>query len=98
MKAKQKVIERIEKNLLIALFDYLVPFLDKKIKPKAAEKTNNLENIVLNSKPKIGLSDIRKIEDLLLENIDENTKTGRISGSNSRNGLYCLNLTRKKEI
>ena len=64
------IIGRIESDLLSSLFQYLVPFIDKKInskalKQKSAPKTCNLEKIVENSKPKIGINDVKELEKLL---------------------------------
>ena len=67
---KNKIFDRIELELLSTLFNYVVPFLNKKInftKRESKQKTGNLENIV-NSKPKIDIKDIKELEELLLKN------------------------------
>jgi len=48
---KQKFIERVESELISKLFDYAVPFIDKKINIKTKQKeenkkTSSLENIL----------------------------------------------------
>ena len=58
-------IKRIELELLSALIDYVIPFIDKKPKPQKKEaKRNNLENII-NQQPKIIFDDFRKLENVL---------------------------------
>ena len=94
-------IKKIESDLLAALFDYVVPFLNKKINIKATQKEkdskiNNLENILNNSKPKINSKDIRELEAVLFKNLNENIKINKNIGINSKNIFYSLNLTRKK--
>ena len=68
-KEKNKIIQRLELELLSTLFDYVVPFIDKKICIKAPkeeqQKPSNLEDIVNNPKPKIDFKDIKELESLL---------------------------------
>ena len=82
-----------------ALFDYVVPFIDKKIRAKAAQKeqnkTGNLENIV-NQKPKISFEDAKELEALLLRNLNEKVKVNKEIGISKNNVFYKLDLTRKK--
>ena len=98
-----KIIERIESELLSTLFNYLVPFIDKKIKTSKKiflEKSfltnqGNLENII-NSKPKIDFKDIQDLESLLLKNLSNNVKSSKSVGFNSNNISYSLNMKRQK--
>ncbi len=94
---KSSIIDRIELELLSTLFDYIVPFIDKKrnIKKEQEQKTKNLENIV-NSKPKIDFNDVKELESLLLKKLDESTKANQNVSINSQNILYTLNLRRQK--
>ena len=92
---KCNFVDRIERELLSALLDYAVPFLGKKLKePKRRSPDSNLENIVLNSKPKIGFSDVRKIEELMSINSNsaEIKRNSRIAAPNF---LHSFDLTRK---
>ncbi|MBI3027293.1 hypothetical protein HYY70_04200 [Candidatus Woesearchaeota archaeon] len=99
----QKIIGKIESELLSTLFYYVVPFLDKKInlRQKQQQKTSiqqqkNLENILDNIQPKIGLKDIRELEALLLKNLSDNVKAGKKIGVSSSAISYSLNLIRQK--
>lgn len=93
---KSKIIERIESELLLTLFDYVVPFIEKKIKPIQKErKTSNLENII-NSKPKIDFKDVKELELLLLANLNKNVKVDKSVGVASNDIFYSLNLRRQK--
>ena len=96
MESKEKIFEKIEKDLLIALLDYAVPFLTKKIKTPKRKNNFNLEKIVLNSRPKIGLDDFRELENSLLKNFN-----GQSAGSKSRSASlgsisYSIAMARKK--
>ena len=96
---KTKVIEKLESELLLTLFNYVVPFIDKKIKITKKEqnqKQSNLENIVSNSKPKIDFKDIKELEGLLLKNLNENVKVNKNIGVNRSDVFYSLNLRRQK--
>lgn len=97
---KGSVINRIESELLSTLFNYAVPFIDKRVNKKAPQKgqnneIKNLENIV-NSKPKIDFKDIKELESLLLRNLNENVKVNKRAIINPDNILYTLNLTKQK--
>ena len=98
---KNKIIERIERDLLIALLDYAVPFLNKKIKTPKRKNSFNLENIVLNSRPKIGLNDFKELEKELLMNLNTRSRENVKSNSNAKFNLdnisYSFAITRKKE-
>ena len=96
--SKNKIFERIELELLSALFNYVAPFFNKKIisaKKESKQKAGNLENII-NSKPKIDFKDIKELEELLLRNLDENIKINKNVEINLKNVFYNLNLSRKK--
>ena len=97
--SKSKAIDKIELELLSALFDYVAPFIDRKINgkiKKKEQKQGNLENIVANSKPKIDFKDIKELEELLLKNLNENVKVNKNVGVSSNNIFYSLNLRRQK--
>ena len=94
-----KAIKRIESELLLALFDYAVPFLGEKLdikKQKDNQKTGSLEDIAANSKPKIGLRDLKELESLLLANLSKDIKINKSSEVNSGNAFYSLNFKRQK--
>ena len=58
-------IKKIESELLSTLFNYIVPFIDKKIKTikkEEEQKTSTLENIVKNTKPKIDFKNVKHKE------------------------------------
>ena len=96
---QNKIIDRIELELLSALFNYAAPFIDKKINLKLTQKNNkenNLETLIQNSKPKIAFDDIKELENLLLNNLNENIKVRKNIRINSNNLFYSLNLRRKK--
>src|SRR3989344_4817003 len=97
---KKEFIEKIESELLLALFDYAVPFLNKKInvknqKKEQNQKTSNLENIV-NTKPKIDFNDIKELESLMLKNLGSSVKSNKNAGIKSNNIFYSLSLKRQK--
>ena len=91
-----RFIDRIENELLKTLFDYVVPFLDKKTKSPKKEIVDNLESIINNQKPKIEIKDIKELESLLLKNLTDNVKIDKKAGINSRNIFYSLSLAKKK--
>jgi len=94
-----KFIERIESELLLTLFNYVIPFIDKKIKITKKEKNqkiSNLENIVNNSKEKIRIEDIKKLEALLLKNLSNDVKVNKNVEITSNNIFYSLGFTKKK--
>ena len=96
---KNKFIERIELELLSALFDYVVPFIDKKLNKATTgknQKTSNLESILTNTNPKINFKDIKELEMVLLRNLKENVKANKNVGINSNGAFYSLNLRRPK--
>ena len=97
---KENFIEKIESELLLMLFDYVAPFLDKRIKLKAENKksepkTSNLENIV-NGKPKIDFKDFKELELLLSKNLSENAKSSKKAEIKNGSKIYSLNLRRQK--
>src|SRR3989344_9515727 len=87
MESKEKIFEKIEKDLLIALLDYAVPFLGKKIKSPKRKNSFNLENIVLNSRPKIGINDFKELENELLMNFNTQSRGNIKANSNAGSGL-----------
>ena len=97
MNSKGKVIEKIEKDLLIALLDYVVPLLSKKTPKKPLNGKKGLEDIVQNTKPKIGFSDIKDIGELLARNPSNNVKARHSSVISSNNLVYSIAFSRKKE-
>lgn len=97
---KIEIIERLELELLSTLFDYAVPFLNKKInvknqKKEQNQKTSSLENII-NTKPKIDFNDVEELESLMLKNLSENVKINKSAEIKSNNVFYALNLKRQK--
>ena len=94
MQTKSKLIEKLESELLLTLFDYVVPFVNDKINIIKQKSTNNLENIV-NQKPKIALKDIKELESLLLKNFKGDVKNNKKIDAN--NLIYSLNLAGKNE-
>lgn len=96
---KNNVIQRIESELLSALFMYAIPFLNKKIRVNPAKKEEvrdkSLEGII-NARPKIGFRDIQELEKLLLQNLDESTKSNKSKSISPGSILYSLSLMRRK--
>jgi len=93
---KSKIIDKIELGLLSTLFNYIVPFVDKKIAAKPARKDEgNLENIV-NQKPKIGFKDIKELESLISKNLNETTKINKSVGIGNNGIVYSLDLRQQK--
>ena len=90
---KNKVIERIESELLPTLLNYVVPFVEKKIKSKY-KKPNNLENIV--NEPKFEVNDIRELESLLAQNLSKNIRLNKKTEVISNSLIYSLSLTKRK--
>jgi len=89
-------IDKIELELLSALLNYAVPFVDKKLKaPGRDKKPGNLENIV-SSKPKISFNDIKELEKLLMKNLNSGTESNKKAWAKSGRIFYSLNLTRQK--
>lgn len=94
-----KIIERLELELLSTLFKYVIPFIDKTkkaVKKEQAQQFNNLESLV-NTKPKIDFNDIKELESLMLKNLSDNVKSNKNAGIKSNNVFYSLNLRRKKD-
>ena len=95
-----KIVERMELELLSRLFDYVVPFLNKKIsinpiQKETSQKTSKLEEII-NKKPKIDLKDVKELESLLLKNLNENIKINKSKTINKNNIIYSLKLKQPK--
>ena len=98
---EDKFIKRIESELLLTLFDYVVPFLNKKINVKIKktgryQEISNLENIVKNSKPKFDFKDVKKLESLLMRNLNENIKINKNIETKHNHIFYSLNFQRQK--
>lgn len=96
---KTKVISKIQSELLPTLFNYVVPFIDKKIKiikKEQGKKVNKLEDIINNQKPKIDFKDIKELESLILRNLNENIKINKSIGIGKSDLSYSLNLRRQK--
>ena len=92
-------VRRIELELFSALFRYVTPFIDKKISAKSQQreqKPGNLENIVNNQKPKIGITNFKELESLLLQNLNKNVKANKNVAINSRDVFYSISLGRQK--
>ena len=93
---KNNFVKRIELELLSTLFNYVVPFVGKKIKiPQKQQKSGKLEDLIHNQK--FGIKDFKELETLLLENLDKNTKLGKKVGVDSKDLFYSLNLRRQKD-
>ena len=100
---KENFIEKIESELLLMLFDYVAPFLDKRIKLKAENKksepkTSNLENIV-NGKPKIDFKDFKELELLHktgIQHVDIATISKSIVGRTNINSFIKEMVLRAK--
>lgn len=90
--------DRIERELLCALLDYLAPVLHRKIKaPKNKNPSGSgLENIVLNSRPKISFDLITRIEDLFSNHIQD-AKIKSSSMIEASGFIHRFSLTRKKQ-
>lgn len=94
---KRKLIEKLESELLLSLFNYVVPFIGKKInKAQEAKQYGSLEGIVNNQKPKISFGDIKELESLLFKNLSGNARAGKSIGVNSGSISYSLTLRRQK--
>ena len=91
---KEKLIEKLEKDLLAGLLEYAIPFLNRKVKTPKRKDSINLENIVLNSKPKISLEDFRELENSLA---NFNRGVRKIKTNNLGNISYSFALAGKKE-
>ena len=95
-----KIIERLELELLSALFKYVIPFIDKtkkSAKKVQNQQSSNLENII-NTKPKINFDDIKELESLILKNLSDNVKINKNVEIKSNNVFYSLNLKRLKKF
>lgn len=90
------IIEKIELELLSALFKYVASFVDKKIDIKRQQKSSDLENIV-SQKAKIDIGDMKELEVLLLKNLSQNVKASKKAVINSKEMFYSLNLRRQKK-
>ena len=98
---KNKVIDGIELELLSTFFDYVIPFLNKKINSSILQKEKNpkiinLETIVSGTKPKIDFEDVKELESLLLKNLSENVESSISKRIESGNMFSSFNLTRSK--
>jgi hypothetical protein len=91
-------VQRIELELLSALFKYVAPFLDKKIGAmrKREHKSGNLENLV-NQRPKIGIKDFKELESLIIKNLSQNARVSRKIGISSKDVFYSLSVKQKKD-
>ena len=97
---KNKIFENIESELLSTLFNYVVPFIGKKIRTtqkEASPKIKNLESM-LNQKPKIDFKDLKELEQSLLKNLNKNLQSGKQSTFDMGNIFYSFGLSRGKTI
>lgn len=98
-KIHKNFVKKIESQLLSVLFNYTIPFIDKKIKQsqiKPKQQASGLENIIGNTKPKIDFNDIKELEKLLLQNLSRNVKVNKKASLDSNNLFYLINLRRQK--
>ncbi|MBI4143453.1 hypothetical protein HY487_01060 [Candidatus Woesearchaeota archaeon] len=97
-KIDSRFIERVELELLSALFKYAVPFLSGKIDAKVpkGQKSGSLESIVNNRQPKMGIKDFKELESLLVKNLGQNAKASKKAAINSRDIFYSISLRRQK--
>ncbi len=96
MNKTRNFAEKIELELLSVVLKYIVPFLDKKIKPgKDGKNESKLENIV-NETPKFSFKDMRELEKSLLKSLSGNVKSRKNIETNPNRVFYSLNLMRQK--
>ncbi|MBI2660088.1 hypothetical protein HYX07_02910 [Candidatus Woesearchaeota archaeon] len=95
-KNSERIFRGIELDLLSALFKYVSPFIGAKIDSKPKQETRNLENIVNNQQPKIGIRDFKELESLLVKNLGQNVKASKKVAINSRDIFYSISLKRQK--
>lgn len=92
-------IERVELELLSALFKYAVPFLNAKIDAKVPKEQipGSLESIVSNQQPRISAKDFKELESLILKNLGQGAKALKKAASNSKDIFYSVTLRRQKK-
>ena len=100
-KINRDIFKKLELELLFALFDYAVPFIDKKINTKTTQKQKNLqsdslESIIKNQKPKINADDFRKLEVMLSKSFDEKTEIKKVASFDRLAGTYSINFFKEK--
>ncbi|MBI2652095.1 hypothetical protein HYX00_01400 [Candidatus Woesearchaeota archaeon] len=96
---ESEFVKKIELELLSTLFNYIAPFIDKKLKTPQngkAQREGNLENIVSNQTSKISFRDIKEVESLLLKNLGDNIKSTKSVRTTSSDFVYSLTLRRQK--
>ena len=89
-----KITERVEKELLSTLLDYIVPHVNSRINFQNQTLHPGLENFI--SKPKFDQSDFSHLESLLFSHSEKNVKISKRIRTNSFDVSHEIEMSRKK--
>ena len=93
-KLQKDIAERIEKELLSTLLDYVVPLVNSKINFQNQNSPSNLEDAV--SKPKFGLNDFQQLESIIFSHSEKNIRISKNVRTNSFDVFHEIEMSRKK--
>ena len=86
--------DRIEKELLSTLLNYIVPLVSTKINFQNQNSQLNLEDAV--SKPKFSTNDFQKLEGMILSHSEKNTRISKRVRTNFFDVFHEVEMLRKK--
>src|SRR3989338_571483 len=93
-KISEKIVERIEKDLLSALLNYAVPRVSSRINFQSQNRPSSLESSVLG--PKFSLSDFQQLEGMILSHSERNVRISKRVRTNSFDVSHEIEISRKK--
>ena len=88
------IAERIEKELLSTLLNYIVPIVNSKINFQNNDFTPNLEYEI--SKPKFSSGDFAQLERILFSHSEKNIRISKRARTGSFDILHEIEMSRKK--
>ena len=93
-KILEKLVERIEQELLSTLLNYVIPHVNSRINFQNQNSPSNLEDAV--SKPKFGLNDFQQLENLVFLHSEKNINISKRVRTNSFDVFHEIEMSRKK--
>ena len=94
IKLQKDIAERIEKELLSTLLNYVVPLVNSKINFQNQNSPSNLEDVV--SKPKFALNDFQQLESIIFSHSEKKVRISKNVRTNSFDVFHEIEMSRKK--
>ena len=93
IKLQKNIAERIEKELLSTLLNYIVPSINSRINFQN-QQHSDLEDFV--AMPKFSANDFQQLERILISHSEKNVKISKRVRTNSFDVFHEINMSRKK--